>query len=354
MQILKINFLLLLLVGNLSATYIKPTYIFKQLVNKHSLRVGDSFTLSLILRSQGLEDSEIPEVFFEDFRTVKVEDASYRDKNKTWVESLNYTLQTKKAGKFQLKAQEAKVEYLDAGYKGFNNKFKYLHKQTLQSNSVQINVLPLPKNIEVNGLYELSATVNKTQTDKYHPIIYTVTLTGDGNLETLDKLQLQIKNAKVYAEHSVKRDSIIMKKFEILCDKSIVIPALSLEYFNQIMEEVRTLSTNSFAIKVFSSSINSPQKKESSYNYIYILALVFLLLFFALKYLKFFTPNLKKQKLKALKRCKTKNELLKKVAIHLGKSKKLDELIYELEQTSEKDFIKIKKRILYIFNISGL
>ena len=354
MQMLKINFLLLLLAGILSATYIKPTYTFKQSVNKHSLRVGETFTLLLVLRSQGLEDSEIPEVLFEDFRILKIQDDSYRDKNNTWVESLNYTLEAKKAGKFQLKAQEARVEYLDSGYKGFNNRYKYLHKQTLKSNSVQINVLALPNDIEVSGLYELSATVDKSQTDKYNPITYTVTLTGDGNLETLDKLRLQIKNAKVYAKKSIKSDNMIIKKFEILCDKSIIIPALSLEYFNQVMSEVRTLKTDSFTINVLASSITLPQKKESHLNYIYLLAFVFLFLFFVLKHLKFFTPNLKKQKLRALKKCKTKDKLLKKIAIYLGKSKELDRLIYDLEQTSDKEFMKIKKRILHIFQTSGL
>ena len=286
MQIFKSNFILLLLFTSLSAGYIAPSYIFTQSVNKKALRVGETFRLTVILRSKALEDSEILEVTFKDFTIKKKVDGSYKDRDKSWVETLTYTLQAKQAGNFTLKSQKANIEYLDAGYKGFNDRYKYLHKKTLTSNSVQINVLALPKNIKVSGLYELSATVDKTTTDKYHPVIYTVSLAGDGNLETLDKLKLHIENAKVYSKKSTKNGNILIKRFEILSNQNFIIPSISLNYFNQVMSEVRTLKTDFFAIKILPSPVKSLKKVTTHFNYMYlILAFAIVLFLFVLRFL---------------------------------------------------------------------
>jgi hypothetical protein len=353
MQILKINFILLLLFTSLSGKYIQPSYTFIQTVNKEALRVGETFTLSLVLRSKALEDSEILEATFKDFVIKNKEEDSYRDTNKNWVESLTYTLQTKHAGTFTLKSQRAKIEYLDARYKGFNDRYKYLHKKTLKSNSAQITVISLPHDVEISGLYELSATVKKNTADKYHPIIYTIKLKGDGNLETLDKLKLHIENAKVYAKKSIKSNNILTKRFEILSNQNFIIPALSLKYFNLVMSEVRTLKTDSIAIEVLSSPMKPIKIATTHFNYIYlILASVIILLFFTLRFFNLLTPNAKIQKYRALKKSKTSKELLHKVAIYLGKSDEFDTLIYELEKVSKKKFVQTKKKILHIFYTS--
>ena len=67
MQMLKINFIVFSLLSSLSAAYIKPSYTFTQTTDKKVLRVGETFTLSLVLRSKALEDSEILEDSFKDF-----------------------------------------------------------------------------------------------------------------------------------------------------------------------------------------------------------------------------------------------------------------------------------------------
>jgi hypothetical protein len=208
-------------------------------------------------------------------------------------------------------------------------------------------VTALPQNVEVSGLYELHASVEKNSTDKYHPTIYTIQLKGSGNIETLDKFKLSIKNAKVYTKKSIKSKDILTKRFEILSDQNFTIPALSLDYFNQVMSEVRTLHTDSFAIKILSSSAKPIKKETTHFNYMYlIVAFVILLLLFAFIFFKLLTPNPKMRKYKSLKKSKTSKELLYKVAIYLGKSAQFDTLIYELEQTPKKKFNKIKKRIL--------
>ena len=56
--------------------------------------------------------------------------------------------------------------------------------------------------------------------------------------------------------------------------------------------------------------------------------------------------------LKVLKKCKTKEELLAKVAPYLGKDRGLDRLIFRLEGFDKSDFKGLRKEIITALNHS--
>jgi len=137
------------------------------------------------------------------------------------------------------------------------------------------------------------------------------------------------------------------KEFDIVSDHNYTIPSLSLQYYNQSTQSTELLSSQAFGIEVITAP--TPQKSKSKILFILLLMFTGLLyylyrLFSSLAYL-----DKKATFIKALKRCKTKEELLAKVAPYLGKDRGLDRLVFRLEGVDELGFKGLKKEILKKF-----
>jgi len=337
MQTILTKVLLMTLFSSLIFAYSTPTYSLNMSINQQTLRVGEPLILSLSLHYTHLEEYMIITPSLKDFSVKEIADTEVKDKNDEWINTIKYELTPKKSGHFLIPSQSANIEYLDKNYKGFNDRHKYLHKLTIDSNTLHLNILSLPDNITINGLYELSTKVDTYTIEKNRPIKYTIMLKGEGNLKSLDTIKLDIPHTTIYTQKSICRNGVITKTFDILSSQTFSIPALSLDYYNKIFQEVRTLKTEAYTIKYK----NKEEQKQYPLPLLGVLLLLTLIMMFWFR-----TGRKKLDRLALLKKIHDKNIFFKKCVVFMGKDKNLDILIYKLETVETKEFKGLKKKIL--------
>ena len=136
---------------------------------------------------------------------------------------------------------------------------------TAKSNTVKVNVLPLPQTSlsSFNGAvgnYTLQTSVDKKNVKQNEPITFKVMLSGEGNINLLDMPELQIPNGfekyepKISA--NVSRGGLIngKKSFELLIiprvSGSFEIPPMHFTFFNPKKKTYQTASSPLYNITV--------------------------------------------------------------------------------------------------------
>jgi len=332
----KLGLLMLMLTQMLSG------YSFTMQVDNAKPMLGEKVHLTTYFRYDNLEEYDLVEPDYENLRIILVDENETQETNSTWLVTQHYTLIAKKAGTFTLHPLKAHIEFIPLKYQKEYNQNHYLQKKDISTQAIALQVRPLPQGIQVTGDYTLEASLEKNQSTQGSPVQFTVSLTGEGNIENLNFLTLHIPHTTIYE----KSTSPHRKTFSILANQNYTIPPIVLKYFNQKSKTVMLTSTSGYAIAI---------KGGTSYAYVLwvILLLLFLLLasvcygllvLHKLEYL-----DKKRMFIKGLKACKNKDDLLKKIAPYIGKDKQLDRLIYTLDTCKNVEFNILKKKIILTY-----
>jgi len=329
----KLGLLLLMLTQMLSG------YSFTMKVDNAKPMVGEKVHLTTHFRYENIEEYDIEEPAYENFKIALVKENETKENNHTWLLTQHYTLITKSAGTFTLHPLKAHIEFIPLAYQNKYNKNHYLQKQDIFTQALTLNVSPLPQGIQVTGDYTLEASLDKNQSTQGSPVQFTVSLIGEGNIENLNFLTLHIPHTTIY-EKSTNPQS---KTFSILANQNYTIPPIVLKYFNQKSKTVMLTSTASYAIVI-----------NDGTSYKYLLWVILFLLLASVSYGMFVLHMLryvdkKRMFIKVLKACKNKEDLLKKVAPYIGKDRGLTRLIYRLEGCDDGEFRRVRKEIVYHF-----
>jgi len=323
----------------LIVTQLLSGYSFTMKVDNTNPMLGEKVHLVTHFRYENLEEYDTEEPAYENFKISLVDENETQETNNTWLVTQHYTLIPKRAGTFTLHPLKAHIEFIPLAYQNKYNKNHYLQKQDIFTQLLTLQVSPLPQGIQVIGDYTLEASIDKNQSTQGSPVQFTVSLTGEGNIENLNFLTLHIPHTTIY-ESSITPHK---KTFSILANQNYTIPPIVLKYFNQKSKTVMLTSTASYAISIHGGT-----------SYAYVLwVMLFLLLasawygLFVLHTLRYIDK--KHMFLKALKACKNKEDLLKKVAPYIGKNRGLTRLIYRLEGCEVGEFRRVRKEIIYHF-----
>ena len=134
--------------------------------------------------------------------------------------------------------------------------------QTLQSPPVTLTVLPLPRGIDTVGNFTLKSTIDHTQVQANTPLNLTITIEGTGSLETVEPLQLDLKDALVFGSSTPVTSQIIKgayhstltQTFSIVAEKDFTLPPLTWRYLNTETGLTETLATPTYPIQVKAKS----------------------------------------------------------------------------------------------------
>jgi len=273
-------------------TVVKPTqakagapYLLELKANKTKARVGEPIRLDILFKQR---------------RDVKVNRLNIVPPNTSnfWVKDLgdfkqslsgNYIIQKKsflifpqKEGNFTIPAIEAQVGFLvksrddffnDPFFASFNNNIKW---KRVFSNPLKIEVKPLPDNLDVYGDFNIEAMVDKTEVQANKPVNLTIKITGIGNIDDIEKFNINLPDAIVYADEpkiktyikNGKYQGVFKEKVAIIADKSYTIPAIKFTYFDSKTNTKKTISTKPINIIVKGGSAvtttkNTPKIEES-------------------------------------------------------------------------------------------
>ena len=314
-------------------------YSLQMQVDNTQPMLGEKVTLTVDFVYDNVEEYEVKEAKFENVETTLVSDDEFQEGNQTH-KRIIYTLRPQKAGKLTLPALQAHIEMIPPAYQSRYNKNKYLKKLDISSNPLTLEVQPLPQALTVWGDYTMHAKVDKTETTIGEPIRFTVTLQGEGNIKNLDFLTLDIPHTLIY-----EKNRGLTKAFSIVPEKDFTIPTITLKYYNLSTHSVVLLSTPSYHITVKPKPVKPLVPPMLGYI---MLLVIFGALFYYLNHLFTSLDHLDKKAtfIKTLKKCKTKEELLAKVAPYLGKDRGLDRLIYRLEGVEDDGFAGLRGEII--------
>ena len=311
-------------------------YSFTMQIDNAQAMVGETIHLTTHFRYNNLEEYDLAEPDYENFKLALVDENETQDQNNSWLLTQHYTLIAQKAGSFTLHPLKAHIESIPLAYQARYNKNHYLQKQDIFTQSLTLNVTPLPQGLQVTGNYTLEASIDKNKSTPNSPVQFTLTLTGKGNLESLDFLSLHIPHTTIYEKSSQPK----IKTFSILSNQDYTIPPIVLKYFNQNSKTVMLTSTPSYAIHILGTA------PSHSLLWLFVLLLTTISSYGFRIFYKHIYLTSNRRFIRQLKKCKSSEDLVKKIAPYIGKDRGLTRLIYRLETCKNEEFKKIKKEII--------
>ena len=365
-----------------SASKDGENFVIEVKADKQEVKVGESINLNVIFKyklDSKIDKLQLSEPKLENFWIKKVDDVEKTSEKDYIVFKQKYLLFPQKSGEYDLSSLEADIgkivkerisnEMLDDPLlrnsffrdSFFDSVTNRLNWQKIYSNALHISVKPLPNNLELFGDYSLTSTVDKTFVDANQPVNLTISITGKGNIDDIQKYNLTISNVVSYAdepkiESTFQTDEYggnFTQRIAFVAQNDYTIPRIELTYFDKNTNQVKTIHSEPISIKVINNNQNnsavkietnntpkvsndsktSEIKKDKNINYI-VLALI--ILFVILASLLFFkkkkTTKVEKDTVKAIKKAKNDKELFELLLPYSKKSGIITDTLNKLEE----------------------
>lgn len=395
----------------LTLKVVKPTasqngsdFVVEIALDKNESYVGEPLNLSLSFKSKlnaHADQVQLGEPKLEHFWVKKRDDVSKKSEGEYVVQIIHYLLFPQKAGTYEIPAIEAMIGkvaqrqsrggFFDDPF--FNRLTQELRWQKIYSNSLKIKIKPLPNGLEVFGNYEMEASVDKQKVHANKPVNLTLTIKGEGNIDDIQKFDLDIDNVIVYADepkitaseiHGIYQGEF-KQKIALIADANFTIPSLSLSYFDKLTQKVKTIKSKPIDIEVIGGTtqatskastievgktaetpqvLEAPQNKaistkvvtktEDSYVKYLFLTLGFVLgasSILVLNYVRKKEPKKESDMIKAIRKAKDDQALFSLLLPHSKKHKVISEVLNQLEENLYRGGSNVidKERVMEVF-----
>lgn len=346
---------------------------------KNEFYVNENFILKVVFKykkNMQIVDLSLDKPNFKDFWYKQIEESKSYEEGEYNVIELGFLLTPLNKDIKKIEPLSLNVQILDDSHKSFFSSTKVLK---IYSNELNLNIKELPNNIILVGDFKIESSVDKQKVKVGEAVSYKLKIKGNGNIDDIPDIKLPLTDITIYENKPIIKTKIseneyvgeYEKTFLLISDRSFEIPALQLEYFDKNRKEVIKKNTNSFYIEILSNDtketllqkeIKIEKQNEDLTKQVveisilkqrvlfFILGVVFCLLIISLY---FYVINSKQKKecknsplTKRVSSSKSKEELIKILAIYLKVDSKLDELILKLEK--DEDFKSLKKEILKV------
>ncbi len=231
-------------------------------VSKEKVFVGQPIQLTVYFGENSranLMKVEFQKPNFKDFLAKEIDGEKTYRKGDYLVHELRYILTPKYEGNFTIPSASARVAQRSRRRDDFFGTFFDTPKWSrVVSNSVAVEVKPIPDGNDLIGDFTIDTKVDKTDTKANKPVNLTITIKGEGNLEDFDTLKYEIDGVTVYGDDAKVQSHLVgdrlistyVKKFVFIADKDFTIPAKSFKVFDFKSGKSKSLDIKSFDIKV--------------------------------------------------------------------------------------------------------
>ncbi|WP_456451440.1 BatD family protein [Hydrogenimonas sp.] len=240
-------------------------------LEKSDLHVGEPVEMTLTLRyprGTRFAQVELQKPEFPNFWIKKLGEATREYDGEYEVQKQRYLLFPQKAGHYKLGPLTAKLAkrvrvkppiddpFFDDDF--FNGFFARLQWSRIASNSVEVDVAPLPGGVELYGDFTIRAEADKTQVEANKPVRITVTVEGEGNVEDIAKFEPDIPGAVIYADDPVVKEWVkngvyggtFTQTITVVADRDFTVPPFTLRYYDPKKGEVVEKKTGPIFVKV--------------------------------------------------------------------------------------------------------
>lgn len=357
-------------------------------VNKNKVYVAEDIKLTLIFKystKANIIDIGFTDPVFENFWSKQYGKPVKYSQNGFVVQELTYLLFPQKEGLLKIDPVKIDIVLQDP-----RDPFSFLGQgknKRIYSNSIDIDVKPLPNNVKLIGDFKIKTKVNKTTIDSGEAVSYSINIEGRGNIDDLDEIKLDIPDVTIYENKAKKTYDVnssgkyggtYTKSFSIVAQNNFTIPAISIKFFDKKTKKIKTINSKLYNIKVKNKTANNikndtkptlqkmvqePVVKQKvivktvdttiKEKIMYLIFGMIIMLFLVILYNYLVSKKSKKEQLelpltKKVKKAKTKDQLLKLLVVYIGLNEELDSIIYSLEKDDNIEIKSIKKQILLI------
>ncbi len=257
--------------------------------DKKDVYVGEPVKLDIEFRQRAdvkVDKIQIMKPKFKNLWVKRIEGVKERVEGNYIIKTYSYIIFPQESGKITIGPIFAKVGkivrsknffndpffndpfFKDPLFKMFNNTMQW---KRVFSNTITLNVKPLPNNLEVFGDYIIKASVDKRKVKANKPVNLTITIAGEGNIDDIKKFNLDIEDAVVYSDEpkiSTKIENgkyvgTFTQKIAIIADKSFTIPPIEFRYFDSKTKKEVIKKTKPIHIEVIGSKTQTILKNES-------------------------------------------------------------------------------------------
>ncbi len=369
--------------------------------SKKEVYVGEPVRIDIVFKKRAdanIDKVEIEEPKFKNFWVKRIDGSKKGVEGEYITQTYSFIVFPQKSGKLKIPPIAAKIGkvvktrgglfndpffndpfFNDPFFKQFTTRVKW---QKIFSNSLELDVKPLPNNLEVYGDFIISAKVDKTEVKANKPVNLTIQIAGEGNIDDIKKFEIDIPDAVVYADEpkiSTKIENgkyvgTFTQKIAIIADKSFTIPPIEFRYFDKNLKKEVVKKTKPIHIKVIGSpsssqtkrpvieeepknaltvkenkkeEIKTPTQKESSFiKYLflivgYVLGILSMIGFYKIKDIKL-SPKKELPIVKRIKKAKSDKELFEVLLPYAKEDKLIDNTLKKLEENIYK---KAKNKI---------
>lgn len=251
------------------AISIKDSVRLEMTVDKKEAYVGEPITLELTFKSlpnASYHKVELSEPELKKFWAKKVQGLKQGRDGEFTTQTYTYVLFPQEEGTFTLQPPFVR---LGTRVRGgvfsdpfFGNMGGRMSWKKLFANELTLNIKPLPNNLEVYGDFRITAGVDKQEVKANKPINLTIDIMGQGNIEDIQKFELDIPNAVVYSDELKVSNSgitkgVVTQKLAIVADRDFTIPSMSFSFFDAKTKKSKTIKTEPIKIKVIGSTIEA-------------------------------------------------------------------------------------------------
>lgn len=236
-------------------------------LNKKEAYVGEPVIAELVLklrRNLGIVDYSFTPPKFEGFwvKEIKEGKSEYLEEHGLYlIKRLRYLLLPQKPGVLHISPAIFKYAVPDRTTDTFGFSITAPRWKSVVSNSVSLVAKPLPEPVDLVGDFNITIDVDKTEAKPNEPINVNVVIEGEGNLENLDTIPLQIPGVTIYEDQpklseKVTKDRLYSRfeqHFSIIADHNFTIPALALDYFSLKEKKLKKLTTKKIDIIIHST-----------------------------------------------------------------------------------------------------
>ncbi len=242
----------------------KDDYVsFELSANKKEAYVGEPIILDMVLkirRGLNIVNYDFIPPKFDGFwvKEIKSSNKYLQEHGEYLIKRVRFLLLPQKAGMLTIAPALFKyaVPKRTSDVFGFSITAPKWH--SVVSNSLQIVAKPLPKDVDLVGDFTLDVKVDKNQTKPNEPVNVTISIEGEGNIESFSGMKLDIPNATVYEDKPKKDIKIVdgrlfskfTQHFSIIADRDFTIAAINIEYFSLRDKRIKRLHHDPIKIEV--------------------------------------------------------------------------------------------------------
>ena len=236
-------------------------------LSKSKVHVGEVVRFSLVFKKKPnvpVYKLDIEEPKFEDFWVKKIDGVKEGVDGEYTTQTYTYLLFAQKSGQLKIPAITANVGQLSRQNRRgtdpfFNSAFGQQVRYTkVFSNELSLDVEALPNGLELYGDFDIKVAVDKTTVLANKPLNLTISVDGLGNIDDVQKFELDIPDVVTYANDPVIKSGVkddtyfghFEQKIVIIADGSYTIPPFKIRYFDKNTQQERVKQTKAIKITV--------------------------------------------------------------------------------------------------------